>query len=114
MDEKHRDRPPVESFLLVPRMACPGVLLATLFHYIHYNDLAGGFSGWMTPLVTIPLFVITLSGSCWFAGWILESGIDEVQLLNNSLDTGLLALVLQYLLAPVLALVSSFPFDWYF
>jgi ABC-type xylose transport system permease subunit len=112
MDENHRDRPPVESFLLVLCMACPGVLLATLFHL---NDLAGGrFSGWMTPSVAIPWFVITLSGCCWFAGWILESGIDEVQRLKDSLDTGLLVLVLQFLLAPVVAFVSSCLFDLFF
>jgi hypothetical protein len=112
MDENHRSRPPVETFMLVLCMACPGVLLGTFFRL---NDLTGGrFSGWMTPHVVIPLFVLTLVGCCWFAGWILESGIEESRRVHESFETGLLLLMFQLLLAPVVAFVGSFLFHRFF
>lgn len=93
-------------------MACPGVLLVT---FCSLHDLTSGrFSGWMTPYVGIPLFALILMGCCWFAAWILESGIEEDRRVTETFWTGLLLLVSQFLLAPVVGFVGLFLFNFFF
>jgi hypothetical protein len=112
MDENHRDRPPVEGFMLFLCMACPGVLLVT-FSRLH--DLTGGrFSGWMTPYVAIPLFALILMGCCWFAAWILESDIEEHRRVRESFETGLLLLMFQLLLTPMIGFATSLLFGLFY
>jgi hypothetical protein len=112
MDENHRDRPPAETFLLWLCMACPGLLLASWGHLL---DLTGArVARWFTPMVSVSLFIVVLAGCCWFAGWILESGIDEDRRVRESFDTGFLVLVLQFLLAPMIAFGASLLFEWFY
>lgn len=112
MDENHRDRPPAETFVLLLCMACPGLLLASWGRLL---DLTGArVAGWFTPMVSVPLFLVVLAGCCWFAGWILESGIEEDRRVRESLDTGLLLLVFQFLLAPVIGFGASLLFALFY